>query len=153
MRNRWLAIASHFGQVFDGSWRNLLVRYVWSRKSLARRCAPLAQLFAYACAFTYMARVTLTSRYIRTIAARTTNCAVCSDCRHALLLCRTIRRVVRLHTGCRSFLGKSFVSFFFLLSAVRRPHGLLDNGSFTCCGKRTSSGFVEAISRTRLRWW
>lgn len=39
------------------------------------------------------------------ISVHADDCSACnklrSDCRHALLLCRTIRRVVRLHTGCR----------------------------------------------------
>ena len=65
-----------------------------------------------------------------------------------------IRRVVRLYTGCRSFhekVSRSFFFFFFSLSlSLSRcfPRGFLDNGSYTCCGKRASFGFAETISQT-----
>lgn len=109
---------------------------------------------------TWLVQLSHRSRYVRTIAARATNCAVYSDCRHALLLCRTIRRVVRLYTGCRSFHEKSlsfpflfsfsssFLSFLSLSLLLFPSRIILDNGSYTCCGKRASSGFAEAISRT-----
>lgn len=73
-----------------------------------------------------MARATLTSRCMQTIAARATNCAVCSDCRHALLQCRTIRRVVRLHTGCRSGIFPSFP----LSTPFRNSESADNNDSF-----------------------
>lgn len=95
-------VASHFGRIFHAPGRNVRLEDIFRRAKVRHvGVHRIAGMCAYACASTYMTRATLTSRYIQTIAARATNCAVCNDCRHALLFCRTIRRVVRLHTGCR----------------------------------------------------
>lgn len=72
------------------------------------------------------------------------NCAVCSDCRHALLPSGrgTIRRVVRLRTERCQFRGRS--------SAIRY---ISDNGSFAACDNsigRTSYALIFGAGRTKF---